>query len=103
MGPSGYGAWAMKFLIVAALALGMVTPAAAEKWDLSAMTCQQFTGADKTTIMIILTWLDAYYKDEDAPPVIDTDKFAENADKLADYCGKNPTLGLITAADTVFN
>ena len=93
----------MKFAIVAALFFGIVTPAAAEKMDLSTMTCQQFVGSDKTTVMIILTWLDGYYKDEDAPPVIDTEKFVSNSEKLGEYCGKNPTLGLITAADAVFD
>lgn len=75
----------------------------AEKWDLSTMTCQQFLQADKDTITIILTWLDAYYKDDDAPPVIDTDKFVKNAEKLAAFCAKSPSLGLITAADEVFD
>lgn len=80
-----------------------LSPTAAEKWDLSTMTCQQFLQADKDTITIILTWLDAYYKDDDAPPVIDTDKFVKNAEKLAAYCAKSPSLGLITAADDVFD
>lgn len=80
-----------------------LSPAAAEKWDLSTMTCQQFLHADKDTITIILTWLDAYYKDDDAPPVIDTDKFVKNAEKLAGFCAKSPSLGLITAADEVFD
>ena len=80
-----------------------LSPASAEKWDLSTMTCQQFLQADKDTITIILTWLDAYYKDDDAPPVIDTDTFVKNAEKLAAYCAKSPSLGLITAADDVFD
>lgn len=78
-------------------------PAAAEKLDLSTMTCQQFMQADKPTITLILTWLDAYYKDDDAPPVIDTDTFVKNAEKLGAFCATSPSLGLITAADEVFD
>jgi acid stress chaperone HdeB len=40
-----------------------------------------------------------YYSDQDAPPVVDFDKMKEDAAKLAGYCAKNPTVGLITAAE----
>jgi len=91
----------MKYAFAIAALIASLTPAAAEKWDLSTMTCKQFVDSDKETIGVILTWLDAYYKDEDAPPVIDTDKFVNNAEKLGGYCGMNPSLGLITASDSV--
>ena len=80
----------------------LATPAAAEKIDLSAQTCQQFISSPKENIMMVLTWLDAYYRDEDDPAVIDTEKFVANAQKLGEYCGANPTIGLITAADKLF-
>jgi len=79
-----------------------LVPASAEKIDLSTMTCKQFMGAGKDEMGLILTWLDAYYKDEDDPPVIDTDKFTRNAGKLGAYCATNPTIGLITATDHLF-
>lgn len=89
--------------VAAFVLLAGLSPAAAEKWDLSTMTCQQFLQADKATITIILTWLDAYYKDEAAPPVIDTDTFVANSEKLAAFCATSPSIGLITAADAVFD
>lgn len=92
----------MKRLIATAALLASFTPAYAEKWDLSVMTCEQFLTSDKDTIGVILSWLDAYYKDEDAPPVIDTEKFVENAQELAGFCAGNPKLGLITATDKLF-
>lgn len=87
----------------AVVLMACLSPAGAEKWDLSTMTCQQFLQADKDTITIILTWLDGYYKDDDAPPVIDTNKFVKNSEKLAAFCVKSPSLGLITATDEVFD
>lgn len=86
-----------------AAALVVATPAMAEKIDLSTTTCKQFLTSDKDDITITLAWLDAYYKDEDAPPVIDTVLLANNAKKLAEYCAANPTIGLITAADKLFD
>lgn len=77
--------------------------AQAEKIDLSTMTCAKFQANSKEEIGIILTWLDAYYREDDDPPVIDTDRFVANAKKLGQFCSENPTLGLITATDKLFS
>src|ERR1041385_1002215 len=89
------GASHMKWIFCAVAVLGLSSAALAEKIDLSTMTCQKFQASSKEEISIILTWLDAYYKDEDAPAVIDTEKFVENAKKLGQYCAANPSIGLI--------
>lgn len=94
----------MRPAILAALVVAMSTPAAqAEKIDLSTMTCAKFQASSKDEIGIILTWLDAYYREENDPPVLDTDRFVENAKKLGQFCAENPTLGLITATDKLFS
>jgi acid stress chaperone HdeB len=95
----------MKYVaaLVAAVMLGCATPALADDIDLSVMTCKKFQTADDETIKLILTWLDGYYKDQDDPPVIETNSFVENAKKLGRYCADHPDQGLITAADKVFS
>jgi acid stress chaperone HdeB len=94
----------MRFRRIAlvAAALAFASPAHAEKWDLSTVNCQAFLGFDKNTTNILLAWLDAYYKEENDPPIIDSDKYLANAAKLGDYCRANPTIGLITATDKLF-
>jgi acid stress chaperone HdeB len=92
----------MRYAALLLAACCLASPAAAEKIDLSTQTCRQFVSSDKDNITMTLTWLDAYYRDEDSPPVIDTDKFVANAQKLGEYCGANPSIGLITAADKLF-
>jgi acid stress chaperone HdeB len=87
---------------LAAALLACCNIASAEQIDLSTWTCKKFQSADKDEIGVILAWLDAYYKDEDDPPVIDTDKFVANAKKLGAYCSEHPTIGLITATDKLF-
>lgn len=88
---------------LAALAtLLLAAPAGAEQIDLSTRTCKQFVESDKDEIKVVLTWLDAYYKGENDPAVIDTDKLTANARKLGEYCATNPTIGLITATDKLF-
>ena len=92
----------MKYASLVLAACCCAVPAAAEKIDLSTQTCKQFLSGSKDEIAMTLTWLDAYYRDEDDPPIIDTDKFAANAKKLAEYCVANPGIGLITATDKLF-
>jgi acid stress chaperone HdeB len=89
--------------LVTAAVLGCCTPAIADDIDLSVMTCKKFQAADDETIKLILTWLDGYYKDQDDPPVIETNKFVGNAKLLGEYCGDHPDQGLITAADKVLS
>ncbi|MDC7789248.1 HdeA/HdeB family chaperone [Rhodoplanes sp. TEM] len=85
------------------LAAAAAAPAAAEKFDLSTMSCKQFLSSSKDDITITLAWLDAYYRDEDDPPIIDTDRLESNTKKLAAYCAENPSIGVITAADKLFD
>ena len=97
----------MKFLVpgcgvlVAGLLAGG-TPAFSSTIDLSTWTCAKFQAADKDDVGVILAWLDGYYRDENDPPVVDTEKFVANAKKLGQYCAKHPDIGLITAADELF-
>ncbi len=95
----------MKRFAAALAAVGLLAScniASAEQIDLSTWTCKKFQSADKEEIGVILAWLDGYYKDEDDPPIIDTDKFVGNAKKLGAYCSAHPDIGLITATDKLF-
>ncbi len=87
------------FLVVAALLASQ--PAQAQKLDLSTIQCKDFIESSKENIALILMWLAGYYTDEDDPPVVDFDKMKTDAEKLGAYCAKNPTLSLITAAESV--
>lgn len=94
----------MKILtaVIAAGLLIFCNSAFAGDIDLSTWTCKKFQAADKEEIGIILAWLDGYYRNEDDPPVIDTDSFVANAKKLGEYCSAHPDIGLITATDKLF-
>lgn len=92
-------------ILTAVLAAGLLiscNSAFAGDIDLSTWTCKKFQSADKDDIGVILAWLDGYYRGEDDPPVINTDRFVANAKKLGAYCSEHPDQGLITATDVVF-
>ncbi len=92
----------MKFAAAAVMTVLTCASASATTIDLSTISCKEFIAGSKDDIGYTLAWLDAYYKDEDAPPIIDTEKFVENAKKLGAYCAAHPDVGLITATDKLF-
>jgi len=85
-----------------AATLATTLPASSEVLDLSTITCKAFFESSGDNISHTLAWLDAYYREEDSPPVIDFDKMKADGAKLGEYCAKNPSVGLITAADKLF-
>jgi acid stress chaperone HdeB len=94
----------MKAMGVLLLAAGMVlssAPAHAVVLDLSTMTCKQFVESSPDEIKIVLTWMDGWYKGDSDEAIIDTDVFVENAKKFGAFCGKNPTLSIVTAAEKI--
>jgi acid stress chaperone HdeB len=94
----------MKFVagMFVVVALCICGSALAEDIDLSAWTCKKFMAANKDDVGIILSWLDGYYKEEDAPPVIDIEQFVANAKKLGEYCAAHPNDYLIDVTDKLF-
>lgn len=79
------------------------TPASAQVLDLSTVKCRDFLASSKENIGITLAWMNAYYKDEDDPPVIDFTQLGKDGERLGAHCATNPDLGLITAADKLFS
>jgi acid stress chaperone HdeB len=94
----------MKQICAAVLALPLLatSPASAEMLDLSTITCKDFVAGSKERIGVMLAWMDGYYRDEDDPPILDFDRFNKNAERLGAYCASHPSVGLITAADSLF-
>ena len=94
-------------ILLAAAALTLVGPVRAQQpqqqLDLATVTCKEFVTSDKETIGLILMWLQAYYTEQDAKPVVDFAKMKSDGEKIGAYCGKNPGHSIITAADEVMD
>jgi acid stress chaperone HdeB len=90
----------VSILFAAAVALVSV-PAHAEVLDLSTLTCKQFLEGGDEEIKMVLTWMDGWYKGDEDKAVIDTNVFVENAKKFGAYCGANPTMSIVNAAEEI--
>ena len=70
--------------IALVIALMSVGSASAQIVDMNTFTCNDFIGFKRDTALTIVMWLDAYYRDEDDPPIIDFEKMRQKAAMLKD-------------------
>lgn len=78
---------------------GEATPKAI---DLSIIKCEQVNASkpgDAEGLGQILMWLSGYHKSTGETTIVDMDEFSKSVDKMADYCKKNPQVGLYTASE----
>jgi len=88
-------------ILAAAALLTFAAPVRAPQVALAAVTCKAFQATATQPVSMILAWLQAFYTDANAKPVVDFDKMKADGDKLAAYCEKNPSHVVIIAADNV--
>ena len=88
-------------LFAAGLVLLPPAPARAVVLDLSTTSCKQFVEASQDEIKMVLTWMDGWYKGDSDEAIIDTEVFVENARKFGAFCGRNPTVSIVTAAEKI--
>ncbi|PPD45479.1 MAG: hypothetical protein CTY15_03560 [Methylocystis sp.] len=86
-------------ILAAASAISVTTAKAADRLDLNTVKCGEWIESGKENIGATMAWLDGYYQDESAPPIIDFDKMQADAAKLGKFCRENKDLGLGTAAE----
>jgi acid stress chaperone HdeB len=78
----------MKFARSILIAATLMLPCAganAASVDLYTMNCKAFLDADKEVVLMILAWLDGWYKGDSDEAKFDPDEFAENTKKIAGH------------------
>jgi acid stress chaperone HdeB len=93
----------MRILTVLACAatLFMTAPATAQTIDMNTVTCREYMELNNDARFALAMWLEAYYRDEDDPPIINFDQVGQKYGKLQGYCRQNPTHALTTAAEPI--
>ena len=79
-----------------------VESTAQERIDLDHTTCRQLLEMKPNQIFIVMGWLQGYYLDDHAPPLVDFDKASSDSRKLMERCKARPDEDLMTAAQTLF-
>ncbi len=92
----------MRFVSLVIIAVAFATGSASgQTVDVSTITCKDFSAHKKDDMVAIMMWLSGYYTKDDDPTVIDFAKVKAKTDKIADYCAKNPAVGLVPAAEPI--
>ena len=84
----------------AAAALAVVlasAPAAADKIDMSTITCQQFLASGEKDIEVMLVWMHGYLAGQSEYTLLDFAEFEQGSKDLAEYCSQNPETSLMNA------
>lgn len=69
--------------------------------DVSKITCWQFATYKVASPQSIAIWVSGYHHGKRGDTVIDTQGLVANADKLAEYCTKNPDVPFMQAVETI--
>jgi hypothetical protein len=73
-----------------------------DRIDLTGFTCKQFLAMNRDDALIVVGWLQGYYLDEHAPPVVDFAKLSVESVSLANRCAARPDDDVMAAAERVF-
>ena len=70
--------------------------------DVEKINCQQFAKYKIAHPDRIAIWLNGYFHGKRGDTIVDTQELVESADKLKEYCIKNPDVLLMQAVETLF-
>jgi acid stress chaperone HdeB len=70
--------------------------------DVAKINCQQFATYKVANPDRIAIWLNGYFHGKHGDMIVDTQELAESADKVKEYCIKNPDVLLMQAVETLF-
>ena len=88
-------------LLVLALAFSATSAGAQVLLDVSKITCWQFVTYKVTNPRLIAIWVSGYYHGKRGDTVVDTQDIEAKADKVEEYCTKNPDVPMMDAVETV--
>jgi hypothetical protein len=84
------------------LAFAAISPAGAQVLlDVSKVTCWQFVTYKVTNPRLLAIWVSGYQHGKRGDTVVDTQDLEAKADKVEEYCTKNPDVPMMEAVETV--
>ena len=85
------------------LAFAAVPAARAQvTWDVSKITCDQYTGSKITNPQNIAIWLSGYYHGKRGETTLEPQGLLAQAKKVRDFCFRNPQTMVMDAVEKLF-
>ena len=94
----------MKLYYAAAVALYLAAGAAqAETVDMATVKCSDIVAMNETEGTFMFTWLLGYAGGQAGSTTIDLDALEAASKEIGEYCGANPDVGVLSAAQEALN
>jgi hypothetical protein len=87
--------------LVLALCVSVVVAHAQVMLDVSKISCAQFVTYKVTNPKYLAVWLSGFHHGRSGDTTVDMQTLVANADKLVEYCLKNPNVQMMQAAETI--
>jgi acid stress chaperone HdeB len=81
--------------------IALAGQAMAAEVDMSTLTCKEVRGMSRAKVAGIAMWMNGYVHGKAGDAKLDGQKAEANAEMIAAYCKKNPTVTLSSAIDAV--
>jgi acid stress chaperone HdeB len=92
----------MRPLVTLVLALSSLHAAPAQKFDLDLISCRELLSTDKQNMNYLIVWLRGFWTEADQAMMLDLERVHADAEKVTDFCAKNPDVKVFEAAKLLF-
>jgi len=90
-----------RYLLIALAIIGLTGDVVAGERDMSKLTCKEVADMPGAKPMAVVMWVNGYVHGIAGNPMLDGDKAHANAEKVADYCKKNPDATVASAIEAL--
>ena len=88
-------------IALAVASIALAGQATAAEVDMSKLTCKQVAGMSAAKTIGVAMWMNGYVHGKAGNAMVDSEKAHANAEKIADYCKKDPSSTLANAIEAV--
>ena len=92
----------MRLLVAVALVVSWLNAAFAQRFDLDLISCRELLGTDRQNVTYLIVWLRGFWTEADEAMILDLERLQADADKVTDFCARNPDVKVFAAAKRVF-
>jgi len=90
-----------RYFLIALAIIGLSGGVVAGERDMSKLTCKEVADMPGAKPMAVVMWVNGYIHGMARNPMLDGDKAHANAEKVADYCKKNPDATVASAIEAL--
>ena len=92
----------MRLLLAVALVVSWLNTASAQRFDLDLISCRELLGTDRQNMTYLIVWLRGFWTEADEAMILDLERLQADADRVSDFCARNPDEKIFAAAKRLF-